>query len=89
MIKLAAIVAILLVAGCSPRAVRVETVTVNVPVAVQCVDRSEYDKIIARFPLSLVFDKVAIIAARQATAQGLSWREIAKDLQAVMVGCLK
>jgi len=79
----------MLVAGCSPRAVRVETITVNVPVAVQCVDQAEYDKIVAQFPLSLVFDRGAVEAARQATAQGLRWREIAKDLRAVMSGCVR
>jgi hypothetical protein len=82
------LIASLFLASCGPRPVKVQTVEIRVPYAVPCIDRIEYDRIIATKPAPVKFVPDAREASRQATAQGLRWREVALDLQAVMTGCI-
>jgi hypothetical protein len=85
-VKRALIIALMLV-GCTKPAIRVETVTVKIPVAVACVDQSALAKVVD--PARVTFTGNAEADVRIATAQGLRLWEVVNDLRAVMTGCIK
>lgn len=77
----------LLLSACAKPGVRVETVTVKVPVSIPCVDRAAYEAIPKSLP-PIVWTGNAEHDVRLAVAQALRWRDIALDMRAVVAGCV-